>query len=1275
MNRLLRRLLGFSGEEPPLQAPLASPAPVSGLIPAPPPPASPLPTTDSASAAPISPGLTYDVFLSYSHDDWEEAKLLEADLQSAGLSVWRDPRMHAVPDPNQTATIQEARERSARVLVLWSDDSVKSSWVLEEAQEARRNGKLVSLALRPLESLRLPAGLRALPTVGLAQIREDPNLLLRALGAAENPAQPGRFALVTPALVLQHLPPVLTPALHGRDGELRELTGAWDRLAANVMAFHAPGGAGKTALLSHFLQGFQSSGWRGASAVFAWSFHTRGSPWEGRGCSAPFFDAAFAFFASGPSASWVRRQEEARSLGLEEPVWPPRAERDKGIELAHHLQTRRVLLLLDGLDALQRGAHGPEAGRLLDPALQALLESLAARNDGLCVVTSRWELTGLATHPGWQSRFLPPLDPVSGMQLLRELGVEPQYPSSEFLLWKQSGGEAEKPATPGLAPTRSGTWHLPAYRSFADRLPEEIEARHLPLNYNFPKDLESGLLAVDRTLGEPLPVALAFKLLHTVSSLEGHALSLTLLAQFLRGYHHGSIEAAREAPLLDIYQGEERGPHSLLRATEFALARQLADPIRNRNQPPAETEAGRRLALLLFLSFFEGAVPMSLFPVVFSLQDMEFDPALDPPIDLTGLEPVYRKQDRQSGSWESEEVWQGRALRQETERRALFRSLFSWSAGYSSRSLTRALDQLAALGLVHKAQPDAPWEETGIDCPPLVRSYFARRLQALDPGLAATVHGRLFDHFRFAGLPEEFQEPVAYGTLAYHCSFPDRDLRERLDDVIAGRRTSENSPSLPPAWFTATSAQLQNAVALLDQPLFATALQQFRPATVAGLEPLQAAVAHGCQAGRFDESFNEVYWPRVARGGEDCATALGWRGPDLGTLAWFFKEPFQQPSPHLSPADQALILNKAAQHLRALDRPSDAVPALERAEALSAARGDDLRDTAVASGNLSEALLALGRLEDEDGQEGALTVAARAVALADQSGDLFLRMVTRASNLGAALLARGRLRQAEDCFQEAERLEQEWQPSLPRLYSTAGYLYGDLLLARRRTAEVEQRAAEALGCWERFQGGAALDRFLAQLLQLQARGQQGIHSQEASALLTALSLCGDEETQARALVAAARGELRLLEQNPGERQRRGTRIAEWLDQAEIICQRACLPLLLADAHLLAARTALVLGGHQEVAWEHRNDAATLIQRHSYGRRDPDLAVLSAEMARTLETFETACAWVGGEGWWHLLPRLELLAGELPGAPAMLAPLQQAEAAYQAGRDALQARLG
>ena len=102
------------------------------------------------------------------------------------------------------------------------------------------------------------------------------------------------------------------------------------------------------------------------------------------------------------------------------------------------------------------------------------------------------------------------------------------------------------------------------------------------------------------------------------------------------------------------------------------------------------------------------------------------------------------------------------------------------------------------------------------------------------------------------------------------------------------------------------------AAALIGGPEWERALIGFVPEGEAEMMPLFASIAHGCAADREDETFDEVYHPRTARGSQNFAmTKLGLYGQSLAALACFFDAPFAKPSPRLSAARRALALNGA----------------------------------------------------------------------------------------------------------------------------------------------------------------------------------------------------------------------------------------------------------------------------------------------------------------------------------------------------------------------------
>ena len=86
-----------------------------------------------------------DIFISYASVDRLEAEKLAQALESLGFSVWWD---RSIPvGKSYEKVIEAALDKAKCVLVIWSNDSVKSDWVRAEVAEAQRQGKLFPLNL------------------------------------------------------------------------------------------------------------------------------------------------------------------------------------------------------------------------------------------------------------------------------------------------------------------------------------------------------------------------------------------------------------------------------------------------------------------------------------------------------------------------------------------------------------------------------------------------------------------------------------------------------------------------------------------------------------------------------------------------------------------------------------------------------------------------------------------------------------------------------------------------------------------------------------------------------------------------------------------------------------------------------------------------------------------------------------------------------------------------------------------------------------------------
>jgi len=104
-----------------------------------------------------------DIFISYANEDRDRAAQLAAFLEAEGWRVWWDRRIPA--GRSWRSVLEEAVDATRCMIVLWSENSVKSPWVAEEAEEARRLGKtLVPVLLQRVEP---PMGFRAIQAADL----------------------------------------------------------------------------------------------------------------------------------------------------------------------------------------------------------------------------------------------------------------------------------------------------------------------------------------------------------------------------------------------------------------------------------------------------------------------------------------------------------------------------------------------------------------------------------------------------------------------------------------------------------------------------------------------------------------------------------------------------------------------------------------------------------------------------------------------------------------------------------------------------------------------------------------------------------------------------------------------------------------------------------------------------------------------------------------------------------------------------------------------------
>jgi hypothetical protein len=230
------------------------------------------------------------------------------------------------------------------------------------------------------------------------------------------PVEPGRQ--IAPSRITRHSPRIL----FGREPWLDALDAAWAKPTLNVYTLVAWGGTGKTSLVAHWIsQRLAARGWPGVERYFDWSFYSQGTG-ESRQTSSDLFI-----------------QEALKVFGDPDPIKGSPWER--GERLAGLIRKHRTLLVLDGIEPLQYPPGDPQAGRLKDQALEALLLGLAADNPGLCIVTTREHLTNIENQATTEHQKLDKLPKEAAMELLRHLQVVGTDAEMEAA-WQDAGGHA-----------------------------------------------------------------------------------------------------------------------------------------------------------------------------------------------------------------------------------------------------------------------------------------------------------------------------------------------------------------------------------------------------------------------------------------------------------------------------------------------------------------------------------------------------------------------------------------------------------------------------------------------------------------------------------------------------------------------------------------------------------------------------------------------------------------------------------------------------------------
>lgn len=226
-----------------------------------------------------------------------------------------------------------------------------------------------------------------------------------------------------------------------------------------------------------------------------------------------------------------------------------------------------------------------------------------------------------------------------------------------------------------------------------------------------------------------------------------------------------------------------------------------------------------------------------------------------------------------------------------------------------------------------------------------------------------------------------------------------------------------------------------------------------QPITLVDMEPLYAAVAHGCQAGRYTEAGLVYHW-RMLRGTVYSCNHLGALQSDLALLTFFFDKTWSRPAISLNKQEKLLLLYWSSTLLFTLGRIKEGLEPCEEAIRL-AITANAWWVAATGSYYLSVARKALGDLS------AAKDMALQGVEYALNTRDPYWLIGTYAT-LGHSLHQMGLFREAKEAFRSSEKAMCQVAPEIHWLPSVWSYWYCELLLDLGDFQNAKERGEYAL---------------------------------------------------------------------------------------------------------------------------------------------------------------------------------------------------------------------
>jgi len=143
----------------------------------------------------------HDVFIGYASADRPLAKALAERLEARGLTVWWDTDL--IGGDLFHAVLEQKIDGAGKVVILWTQTSRVSGFVIDEANRGKAQGKLVPVEVDDAQS---PMGFGDIHKLNLSTVEMDIELVLRAVW----PAERGPIPLVAPVEPTPEPEPVMS---------------------------------------------------------------------------------------------------------------------------------------------------------------------------------------------------------------------------------------------------------------------------------------------------------------------------------------------------------------------------------------------------------------------------------------------------------------------------------------------------------------------------------------------------------------------------------------------------------------------------------------------------------------------------------------------------------------------------------------------------------------------------------------------------------------------------------------------------------------------------------------------------------------------------------------------------------------------------------------------------------------------------------------------------------------------------------------------------------